>query len=163
MQPGVFENVEELFEYENPLNRRIISIDMDSYSTGLEEKTSANIKFGARYRAPTIYIRVSGPEEKASIAIRKLDEVAAGSRPWHSRLSKGDMPPFGVMGSVIFGMLVWFSLWPLLLSYTPALPTAIGLSLLMLALSLAFFVVLVVRHVTKLLFPPAIFPDRPRK
>ena len=152
-----FENVEELFEYENPLNRRIISIDMDSYGAGSKENKSANIKFGTRYRAPTIYIRVSGPEEKASIAIRKLDEVAAGSRPWHSRLSKGDMPPFGVMGSVIFGTLVWFSLWPLLFSYTLALPTGIALSLLMLALSLAFSVVLGVRHVTRILFPPAIF------
>ena len=155
-----FENLEELFEYENPINSRITSLDMDSYGAGMKKETSANIEFKSAtgiWSIPAIYIRVSGTEEPAFLAMRKLNGVVAGSRPWHSRISKRNMPPFGQIGWAIFGMLMLFMAAALI-----PVPTLIewrvqaayvGFLTVMLFWALA----LIASNMTKFLFPPAVF------
>ena len=151
-----FENIEELFEYENPINRRITSLDMDSYGSELKEKPHANIKFATHQfdSTPGIRIRVSGPEEQALIAKRQLDEIAEGSRPWHSRVSKGELPPFGWVGSCIF-VLVGGVIYIIFIS-TPT-DSEVRVRLPTLGVWLGVISVLVVHYGTKILFPSAVF------
>ena len=154
-----FENVEELFEYENSRNGRITSLDMDSAADGWKKTPAANIKFAAPvWSAGAIDIQVSGLEEKALIAIRKLVEITAGSRAWHSRISKGPVPPFGWVGSIIFSILVSGFIRTTFFRLSPAAVTeGSELGLLLLPTWAGLISVLVVRYVTKILFPAAVF------
>lgn len=100
-----FENLEELFEYENAKRRRITSLDISSYAIDHEVgRASASINFTTAWWAePRSYIsvRVSGTEDQVSITMRALDEVATGCQPWHSWFSKQSQFVFWVMALTI--------------------------------------------------------------
>ena len=102
-----FENVEKLIGYENAKSRRITSLALRSYD--LNRETSASIQFTCPTPSTpwTAYISIiiSGTEEWASNAMRELDEVVTGSRPWYSRISTVPTPVLWPLVVVILGIL----------------------------------------------------------
>ena len=88
-----FESVDKLLEYENARSRRIISLSLYSRAEKYTpEETSIGIDItcstNPTWRTTHISVSVKGVEEWASITMRQLDEVVAGSRPWYSWISK---------------------------------------------------------------------------
>lgn len=97
-----FADVRKLLDYENPRDRRILSLTFRSRTD--DRKKQARISF-ADHSWGTITVAIDGAENTVTRLKDELGEIVDGTKAWHWRISRTDFI-FVMLLVMVFGYLI---------------------------------------------------------
>ena len=96
-----FSRLDDLLDYENQRDKRILTLSIDSYMpTSAENWVTANVRWRTDIKGKEAHIsvRVRGRNEEHALRLyERLCEIMSGTKPWYSLATRIDWPFFFIV------------------------------------------------------------------